>query len=159
MESTGELRTFDTGAVRDGAAKKPMLQLISPHLYFRLGEWLRFACQDRQPKPYPPRNWEKGMPFSETIGSMERHLQKWKLGSTVEDHLAAIAFGCMALMHYEAEIEAGRLNPALDDMPHYEDRDCPYSLRGVTGEQLADLGQTVRELFARYTKQYSVGNR
>ena len=120
MESTGETRTFKSGAVRDGAAKKPMLQLISPHLLFRLGEWLRFACKDRLPEPYPPRNWEQGMPYSETLGSMERHIQAWKLGDTKEDHLAAIAFGAMALIHYEEEIEAGRLDPSIDDMPHYE---------------------------------------
>ncbi len=121
MESTGKTRTFKTGAVRDGAAKKPMLQLISPHLLFRLGEWLRFACKDRLPEPYPPRNWEQGMPYSETLGSMERHIQAWKLGDTKEDHLAAIAFGVMALIHYEEEIKAGRLDPSIDDMPHYSE--------------------------------------
>lgn len=120
MESTNETRTFATGAIRDGASRKPMLQLISPHALFRLGEWLRIACQDRKPEPYPPRNWEKGMPFSETIGSLERHLQKFKLGSKKEDHIAAILFGAMAIAHYEEEIAAGRLDPALDDMPKYE---------------------------------------
>lgn len=127
MESSGQERTFSTGAVRDAADKKPMLQLISPYLHFRLGEWLRFACKDRQPKPYPPRNWEKGMPFSETIGSIERHIQQYKLGSTAEDHLAAIAFGAMALMHYEEEIRAGRMDPAIDDMPKYEQQDEKYA--------------------------------
>lgn len=122
METSGKTRTFATGAVRDGADEKPMLQLISPYFLMALGEWLRFACVDRDP-PYPPRNWEKGMPFSETIGSMERHLQKIKMGSTEEDHISAIGFGAMALKHYEHEIAAGRMDPALDDMPHYEGRD------------------------------------
>lgn len=123
MESTGETRTFQTGAIRDGAKKKPMLQLISPYALFRLGEWLRFACQDRQPEPYPSRNWEKGMPFSETVGSLERHVQKFKTGSAVEDHIAAIMFGAMAIAHYQHEIEAGRMDPSLDDMPKYEQRE------------------------------------
>jgi len=122
MNSTGQERTFSTGAVRDAADKKPMLQLISPHALFRLGEWLRFACKDRKPKPYPPRNWEKGMPFSETVGSLERHIQKFKLGNTSEDHLAAILFGAMALVHYEEEIKADRMNSEIDDMPKYEQR-------------------------------------
>lgn len=125
MQSSGEERTFSSGAVRDGG-KKPMLQLISPYAYMRLGEWLRFACQDRQPKPYPPRNWEKGMPFSETIGAIERHVQKIKMGLRDEDHAAAILFGGMALAHYEHEIAAGRMDPALDDMPHYEDQPVRY---------------------------------
>lgn len=119
MEAEGKERTFSTGAVRDSAATKPMLQLISPHMMLRLGEWLRFACRDRKPSPYPPRNWEKGMPYSETIGSLQRHVEKWKLGMDEEDHLAAIVFNAMALIHYEEEIKAGRLDETLDDMPHY----------------------------------------
>jgi len=125
MQSSGEERTFESGAVRDGG-KKPMLQLISPHAHMRLGEWLRFACQDRQPKPYPPRNWEKGMPFSETIGALERHIQKLKLGMRDEDHVAAMLFGAMVLAHQQEEIKAGRMDPALDDMPHYEDQPRPW---------------------------------
>jgi nucleoside 2-deoxyribosyltransferase len=112
------MRTFESGAVRDGG-KKPALQLISPHAMNRLGEWLRFACEDRLPHPYPARNWEKGLPFSSTIASIQRHVEKFKLGDTSEDHVAAILFGGMALAHFEEEIKAGRLPPTLDDMPHY----------------------------------------
>lgn len=121
MESSGQERTFCTGSVRDGG-KKPALQLISPHAMMRLGEWLRYAVEDRKPKPYPKRNWEKGQPFSEIVASLQRHVEKFKLGDTSEDHIAAILFGGMALAHYEEEIKAGRLDPALDDMPHYFDR-------------------------------------
>jgi len=125
MQSSGEERVFKSGAIRDGG-KKPMLQLISPHALMRLGEWLRFACQDRHPKPYPPRNWEQGLPFSDTVGAMERHIQKFKMGLRDEDHIAAILFGGMVLAHQEHEIAAGRMDPALDDMPHYEDRPRPW---------------------------------
>lgn len=145
MEAEGTFRTFDSGAVRDTAVKKPMLQLISPHLPFCLGEWLRFACQDRKPEPYPSRNWEKGMPFSETVGSLERHIQKFKMGSTEEDHLAAMAFGCMALIHYREEIKAGRMDPSIDDMPHYLSRPANEGLLGVTHDQLDELGATALE--------------
>ena len=122
MNAEGGQRTFATGAVRDSANKKPMLQLISPFFLRDLGEWLRFACTDRQPKPYPPRNWEKGMPFSETLGSIERHTQSIKAGDNSEDNYAAIGFGAMALCHYRHEIAAGRLPASLDDLPHYEQR-------------------------------------
>ena len=118
MDAHEQNRTFQTGAVRDGG-KKPSLQYISPHAMFRLGEWLRFACEDRKPHPYAPRNWEKGMPMSECVASLQRHVEKFKLGDTSEDHLAAILFGGMALCHYEEEIKAGRLPASLDDMPHY----------------------------------------
>ena len=126
MESSGEERIFSTGAVRDSAAKKPTLQYISPYALMRLGEWLRFACQDRKPKPYPPRNWEKGMLFSECIGSLERHVQQFKMGLENEDHLAAILFNAMALCHYENEIGAGRMDSKIDDMPRYEQQEQEY---------------------------------
>jgi nucleoside 2-deoxyribosyltransferase len=129
MAAHDEMRTFDSGAVRDGG-KKPALELISPHALHRLGEWLRFACEDRQPKPYPRRNWEKGLSFSSTVASIERHIQKFKLGDTSEDHIAAILFGGMALAHYEEEIKAGRLPQSLDDMPHYLQRWSPQTQVG-----------------------------
>lgn len=119
MASSGEERKFSTGAVRDGASKKPMIHLISPFFLRDLGEWLRFACKDRKPKPYPPRNWERGMPFSETLGSGLRHVIAVMAGETTEDNFAAIGFMAMALSHYRHEIAAGRMDPALDDLPKY----------------------------------------
>lgn len=133
MQSSGEERVFESGAIRDGG-KKPMLQLISPHAHMRLGEWLRFACQDRQPKPYPPRNWEQGLPFSDTVGAMERHIQKFKMGLRDEDHIAAIMFGSMVIAHCEHEIAEGRMDPEIDDMPHYEDRARPWPRQKVYPE-------------------------
>ncbi len=126
MKSSGEERVFSTGAVRDSAAKKPMIHLISPFFLQDLGEWLRFACQDRKPEPYPPRNWEKGMPFSETLGSGLRHVIAIMAGDTSEDHIAAIGFCAMALAHYKHEIAAGRMDPAIDDMPRYERTNPSY---------------------------------
>jgi len=134
MESSDDVRKFVSGAVRDGG-KKPALELISPHALLRLGEWLRFACEDRKPKPYPKRNWEKGLSFSSTVASLERHIQKFKLGDKSEDHVAAILFNAMALAHFEEEIKAGRLPVSLDDMPHYANRG------GITREQIAGLTQ------------------
>jgi len=119
MDASDEIREFSTGAIRDAADKKPMLQLISPFALMRLGEWMRFACKDRKPEPYPARNWEKGMPFSEVIGSLERHVQKWKMGDRSEDHLAAVMFNTMALIHLQEMIDRGVLPRELDDMPSY----------------------------------------
>lgn len=150
MEAHEDMKTFESGAVRDGG-QKPALDLISPHLLMRLGEWLRFAAEDRKPQPYPRRNWEKGLSFSHTVGCLERHIQKYKLGLCSEDHLAAVAFNVMALIHFEEEIKAGRLPTSLDDMPHYADRDKIVvqvtKFGGSTQRQdaLADLlGTTVK---------------
>lgn len=119
IKSEGKLRKFSTGAVRDTATKKPMIHLISPFFMRDLGEHLRYACQDRKPEPYPMRNWEQGMPFSETLGSGLRHLMAELAGDKTEDHIAALGFCAMCLAHYRHEIAAGRMDPALDDLPHY----------------------------------------
>jgi hypothetical protein len=118
MQSNDSIRTFNTGSVRDGG-KKPALHLISPHALNCLGEWLRFACEDRKPHPYPKRNWEKGQPYSEIIASLLRHANKIILGDESEDHIAAVLFGGMALAHFREEIKAGRLPSSLDDLPRY----------------------------------------
>jgi nucleoside 2-deoxyribosyltransferase len=118
MESHDEFKVNATGAKRDGGPK-PRLDLISPHLGLRLGEWLRFAAEDRKPEPYPERNWEKGLSFTQTVGSLERHIAKFKLGDNSEDHVAAMLFNAMVLAHEQEEIKAGRLPASLDDMPYY----------------------------------------
>ena len=69
-------------------------------------------------KKYGDRNWEKGMPFSRYVDSAKRHLDKYIMGMTDEDHLAAAAWNIFAIMHHQ---ELGQTE--LDDMPHY---DCKY---------------------------------
>lgn len=64
------------------------------------------------------RNWERGMPFSRYVDSAKRHLDKFIMGMTDEDHLAAAVWNLCAIMHHQ---ELGQLE--LDDMPHYN---CTY---------------------------------
>jgi hypothetical protein len=66
------------------------------------------------------RNWENGMPFSRCVASLKRHVMKFQHGKRDEDHLAAIMFNAMALIHYEEMIERGLLPATLNDMPHYQ---------------------------------------
>jgi hypothetical protein len=118
MEDSGKRQNFDTGAVRDTAEGKSRPDLISPYAQMRKGLWLALGA-----KKYAERNWERGMPISRCIASMERHIQQYKMGMTNEDHLAAIAVNAEFIMHYEEMIKRGRLSAALDDMPKYEQRD------------------------------------
>jgi hypothetical protein len=69
---------------------------------------------------YAERNWEAGMPFSRCVASLKRHLMKYQQGLRDEDHLAAILFNAMALIHYEEMIERGVLPAELNDMPNYQ---------------------------------------
>ena len=57
------------------------------------------------------RNWEGGIPASATFNHIVEHLGKWSSGDRNDDHLAAAAWGCFALMYYEKE------HPEVMDMP------------------------------------------
>lgn len=120
MEDSGERRTFATGAVRDRGGDKPRPDLISPFLKERLGSWLKQGADK-----YSERNWERGMPFSDCIASLERHLMKFQTqGCSDEDHLAAIVFNAMAIIHFQEMIKLEKLPLELDDL-------CYYKIRGV----------------------------
>ena len=105
MTDSGKRQSFGKGmAIRDTADDKPRPDLISPFAEERQGHWLRMGAAK-----YAERNWEKGMPFSRCVASLKRHLMKYQQGKRDEDHLAAIMFNAMALIHYEEMIERGVL--------------------------------------------------
>lgn len=114
--SSGQRQSFGKDmAIRDTADDKLRPDLISPFAEERQGHWLRMGAAK-----YAERNWEKGMPFSRCVASLKRHLMKYQQGLRDEDHLAAIMFNAMALIHYEEMIERGLLPAELNDMPCYE---------------------------------------
>jgi|TARA_Y100000034_G_scaffold118456_1_gene159105 hypothetical protein len=114
LKQSGSDEKFETGAVRDMADNKPRPDLISPFAEERLGEWLRLGAIR-----YAERNWEKGMPMSRTLASLNRHLMWFKQGKRDEDHLSAIMFNAMAIIHYEEMIKRGVLPEDLDDLETY----------------------------------------
>lgn len=114
MKDSGERQSFETGAVRDTATGKPRPDLISPHAAMREGIWMGLGAEK-----YQPRNWEKGIPISRCIASLERHLVAYKLGLRDEDHMAAVRTNAGFILHFEEEIKAGALPATLDDMPRY----------------------------------------
>jgi len=114
IHDSGKRQQFDTGAVRDTADNKPRPDLISPFFSERLGEWLRKGAQK-----YSARNWEKGIPNSRCLASLERHLVKFKQGCADEDHESAMAFNIMVIIHNQRMIAEGLLPPELDDLPKY----------------------------------------
>ena len=114
LEDSGERREFSTGAVRDRGDLKPRPDLISPHANWREG-----MINTLGSIKYAIRNWEKGMPISECLASAQRHIEQYKRGDTDEDHLAQARWNLGAMIHFEEEIRAGRMDPSLDDMPKY----------------------------------------
>ena len=116
MNDSGKRQSFGQNmAMRDTADDKPRPDLISPFAEERLGHWLRMGA-----RKYAERNWERGMPYSRCVASLKRHVMKFQQGLNDEDHLAAIMFNSMAIIHYQEMIERGVLPAELNDMPCYE---------------------------------------
>ena len=107
-KDSGERESHETGAVRDVRTGKGRYDLISPYAIGRLAQLL-----ERGAEKYDARNWEKGFKFSRCIDSAMRHLFQYIEGQNDEDHLAAVLFNIMAVMHFQAT------HQELDDMPHY----------------------------------------
>lgn len=126
MHDSGKRQEFQTGAVRDTTEDKARPDLISPYAQMRKGIWLAKGAQK-----YKERNWERGIPISRCIASLERHLQQYKMGLTNEDHLAAIAVNTEFIMHYEAMIKRELLPADLDDMPKYEQQVGKYKCDSI----------------------------
>ena len=115
MTDSGKRQQFGSNlAIRDTADDKPRPDLISPFAEERQGQWLRMGAAK-----YAERNWERGMPFTRCVASLKRHVMRYQQGKRDEDHLAAIMFNAMALIHYEEMIERGLLPTELNDMPVY----------------------------------------
>lgn len=109
LSDSGLRHTYDSGAMKEPVGSRGRPELISPFSIMRLAKHYQAGAEK-----YKSRNWEQGIPFERCTGSLERHLQQWKMGKTDEDHLAAIAFWAFAIMHYQ---ELGM--DYLDDMPQY----------------------------------------
>lgn len=113
MNDSGERTTYAEGsAQREPAIGKGRPDLISPYGLSRLSKWYELGANK-----YGDRNWEKGMPYSRYMAAMFRHMLAFMMGKDDEDHLSAIAWNALAIMHHQ---ELGETQ--WDDMPHYEEK-------------------------------------
>lgn len=102
-------RIFPNGSVRDDLGNKPMLELIPYDLFLlRLG-----ALYTKGAKHYGANNYRKGQPISSTIGSLQRHLAKYMLGMTDEDHASAIVWNALSLLNAD---EYFKDDPLVNDI-------------------------------------------
>jgi hypothetical protein len=105
MDDGGTRDHFTTGAMREGRRGKGRYDLITPVGLRRLAEWYELGALK-----YEDRNWEKGIPVSNCVESMFRHMVKYMDGENTEDHLSAIAWNAFAIMHFEER------NPDMMDL-------------------------------------------
>jgi hypothetical protein len=91
----GDKVVYSTGASRSSDCEDVRFDLIPPGPLRRLAA--RYALGA---KTHGDRNWQAGMPAGDVLNHMEQHLNLWKSGDRDDDHLAAAAWGCFALMYY-----------------------------------------------------------
>lgn len=82
VKSASSTTNVDGGGRRDNTGKL-RVDLVPADVIEALAEVLGFACTQRVP-PYPPRNWERGMKWSNVVASLERHLLDVKLGRRLD---------------------------------------------------------------------------
>ena len=131
----GDLRVFKSGATRSEDAEEERFDLISP---FALQRLARVYAEGA--KTHGSANWERGVPLDATLNHMERHLQMWKAevksGEKIgeDDHMANVAWGAFAIMHYETAgpLDYGTLVPR-DKLPSNEVKTEDIDPNGVLG--------------------------
>lgn len=114
IKDSGQRRGFKTGSVRDMAIGKGMPQLLSPIVEQELAKHF-----EKGGLKYGLRNWEKGQPLSELLGSARRHELKYRIGETDENHLIAWLWNVYCFVHTKYCIDLGILPRELDDLPTY----------------------------------------
>ena len=107
------MESFKTGAVRDAGGKGRM-DLLPWCAIIRVSKHMEDTVS---PDPetgvphYPERNWERGLPMHTMIDSAARHLAKYQMGLTDEDHLCAAATNLLMAMWTEENM------PEMQDIP------------------------------------------
>ena len=111
---TGSRREFSTGAESQASSGKGTPVLVPGDAIIDIAKHFEKGAE-----LYGPRNWEKGIPLSEQLNSLERHLQQEKMGMTDEPHARALAWRAIVYLDTTLRIEKGMLPAELDDMPTY----------------------------------------
>ncbi len=114
-EVDGPKREFSTGAEKQTAEGKGTPVLVPGDAVLEIAKHFEGGA-----KIYGARNWEKGIPLSELLNSLERHLQQEKMGLTDEPHARALAWNAVVYLATKLRIEAGILPAELADMPEYQ---------------------------------------
>ena len=112
---SGEKREFSTGADKQAASGKGTPVLVPGDAVIEVAKHFEGGASI-----YGPRNWEKGIPLSEILNSLERHLQQEKMGLTDEPHARALAWNALVYLATKLRIEKELLPASLNDMPSYK---------------------------------------
>ncbi len=105
MDSTTEVRVKDAVTGGEKGSKLARFDLIPPDALNAIAEVF-----GRGARKYADRNWEKGYAWGLSIAALERHLNAWKRGKSLDNegegatgahHLAQVAWHAMVLYTFE----------------------------------------------------------
>lgn len=174
MNDGGERMTYANGGMREPSTGKGAYELVSPFALERIAVWYELGA-----RKYADRNWEKGIPFGRLIQSAIRHLIRWMQGRRDEDHLAAVCWNVMAMMHFEETGQAQEWNnypaykraasdtpmpaPTSADKPGPYHRDYQIIAVDFDGclckDAWPEIGEANVELIARLIREREHGNK
>ena len=145
----GPNREFSTGAEKQAATGKGTPVLVPGDVIIDIAKHFEKGAE-----VYGARNWEKGIPLSELLNSLERHLQQEKMGLTDEPHARALAWNALVYLATKLRIEKGLLPAELDDMPKYtkvveqdEDCACKSTCEKCSLEEVMEINDELAEEF------------
>lgn len=117
VKDSGKRQEFSTGAIRDTQENKGRFDLIPPIVEERLAKHYENGSAK-----YGDNNFRLGIPVKRYIDSCRRHLNKYRMGMTDEDHLIAAIWNLAAIVETEYLIELGFLSDELLDGNYYSEK-------------------------------------
>ena len=114
LKDSGTRQSFQTGAVRDAAGNKSLLELLPPWALFAWG-WIMEAGA----RKYAARNWEKGMPMSRYLSSAKRHIELYQAGFRDEPHLWQALWNIGGAVHTQILVYLGVYPAEFYDLPNH----------------------------------------
>ena len=156
-----ELRDFGNGATRSKDADEERYDLISPFAMRRVAQIMAQGAE-----VHGPSNWRLGIPIDATLNHLERHLQLWKMEKWtgekigVDDHIAKVIWGAMAVAHYEeaGPADFGTMIPTEDLKNHPDVTNKkvefvpPPKQSQMSGGDIKTWGEKPRSDFSAYYK-------
>jgi hypothetical protein len=96
-----EVRIVDSTTGGEKGSKLARFDLIPPEAHWALAE-----VYGNGSKKYADRNWEKGYKWGLSVAALERHLNLWKRGESIDletgcYHLMQVAWHAFTLFTYE----------------------------------------------------------
>ena len=121
IKDSGERTVFETGFQRDMHAGKGRFDLLPWHAIWEVAK----HCEEGALK-YGERNIDKGAPQHSLIDSAFRHMAKYTMGMTDEDHLRAAAWNILWALEQKAKGRTELMDiPVLESEGYYAWFDMP----------------------------------